>query len=166
MYSQYGVNQTRSTVGGLAVAVPGEIRGMSTPVHPLILGWEALHERHGSLPWPRLFAPAIKLARHGFPVSQDLATYLTNQTFMLNDTNWSEAYAPNGTLLGMGDIVYRKKFAIALEKIANEGAGAFYNGSIAANTIKKITQTGGIMTLNDLANYTVLVKNASSIGYR
>jgi gamma-glutamyltranspeptidase/glutathione hydrolase len=129
-------------------------------------GWEALHERHGSLPWPELFAPAIKLARYGFPVSQDLATYLTNQTFMLNDTNWSESFAPNGTLLGFGDTVYRKKYANALEKIANEGAGAFYNGSIAANTINKINQTGGIMTLSDLAGYTALVKNASSIAYR
>jgi gamma-glutamyltranspeptidase/glutathione hydrolase len=27
MYSQYGVNQTQSTVGGLAVGVPGEMRG-------------------------------------------------------------------------------------------------------------------------------------------
>ena len=85
---------------------------------------------------------------------------------MLNDTNWSESYAPNGTLLGLGDTVYRNKFANALEKIANEGADAFYSGSIASNIIDKIGQTGGIMTLDDLANYTVMVKNASTIGYR
>lgn len=85
---------------------------------------------------------------------------------MLNDTNWSESFAPNGTLLGLGDTCYRKKYADTLERIANEGVEAFYSGSIAQNIIDKIQATGGIMTLDDLANYSVNVKNASTIDYR
>lgn len=46
-----------STVGGLAVGVPGEIRG-----------WQALHARHGRLPWSALFEPAIQINRYGFKV--------------------------------------------------------------------------------------------------
>jgi gamma-glutamyltranspeptidase/glutathione hydrolase len=109
--------ETLSTVGGLAVGVPGELRG-----------WEMLHKRHGRLPWKSLFQPAIKLARFGFTVNVDLAAAITlgksaasylfvlpvadfkhpGQSFIPHDPLWAEVYAPNGTLLKQGDTVYRK----------------------------------------------------------
>ena len=54
---------TSSTIGGLAVGVPGEIRG-----------WEALHKEHGTLAWKQLFQPAIELNEKGFKVPNQLAT--------------------------------------------------------------------------------------------
>lgn len=54
-----------STIGGLAVGVPGEMRG-----------WEMLHRRHGKLPWAQLFKPAIEIARDGFIVDASLASEL------------------------------------------------------------------------------------------
>jgi gamma-glutamyltranspeptidase/glutathione hydrolase len=157
MYSQYGVNQTKSTIGGLAVGVPGELRA-----------WESLHARHGSLPFAKLFAPAIDLARNGFIVNRDLAGFINGSSFILNDTNWSESYAPNGQYLKEGDRAYRLKFANTLERIANEGVDVFYNSnsSIAQNIVSKVQETGGIMTADDLEGYKVLVKNASMITYR
>ena len=47
--------QRRSLVGGLAVGVPGTVRGM-----------QEAHKRFGSLAWERLLAPAIRFAEDGF----------------------------------------------------------------------------------------------------
>jgi gamma-glutamyltranspeptidase/glutathione hydrolase len=169
MYSQYGMNQTKSTVGGLAVGVPGEMRGESS-CHSrlcLISGWKALHDRHGLLPWAKLFAPAIDLARNGFPVNPDLADALKDRPFITEDPLFAEVYAPNGTILGLGDRCYRKKFAYTLETLANEGPDVFYgNSSIAANIVKAVQESGGIMTEDDLAGYETIIREPSMIEYR
>lgn len=156
MYSSYGVNQTKSTIGGLAVGVPGELRG-----------WEMLHARHGSLPWKDLFQPAIKLARDGFPVNEDLASFLGNRPFIVNGTYWKDIFAPRGVLLAQGETVYHRALADTLERIANEGPDVFYQDSdIAQNTVKAVQASGGILTLADLAGYKAILRNASTISYR
>ena len=69
--TMYVDNPLASRFGGLAVGVPGEIRG-----------WELLHKRHGKLPWADLFAPAIAIADGGFRVPSQLAVEIAayNQT--------------------------------------------------------------------------------------
>lgn len=57
------VNVTNgSVIGGLAVGVPGELRG-----------FELLHSRHGKLPWKKVFEPAISLAKNGYDISRPIA---------------------------------------------------------------------------------------------
>lgn len=150
-------DKTASTIGGLAVGAPGEIRG-----------WQTLHERHGKLPWAFLFEPAILLARNGFRVNIDLADALSEELypFLVSDPLWAESYAPNGTLLKEGDTVYRKRYANALSVIANEGPDAFYNGSLSANISAAAISAGGILSESDLANYTAIIRTPSNITYR
>ncbi|KAK8847660.1 gamma-glutamyltransferase [Kwoniella newhampshirensis] len=155
IYSQYGTSQNKSLYGGLAVGVPGDLHG-----------WWELHSRHGSLPWKTLFEPATTLARNGFVVNRDLAEEIA--PWMLNDPLWAEVYYPNGTALTEGDMAYRPTYANTLEKIGEQGIGAFYDrtSGIAKNTVKAVAETGGILSLDDLEAYEAIMRTPANITYR
>ena len=160
MYSPPLSNSNLSLYGGLASGVPGELRGL-----------EHLHKNYGSLPWKHLMQPAIKLARYGFNVTADLVRYMASATsgtydFLTYDETWALDFAPNGTRLGLGDIMTRKRYANTLESIAEYGPDAFYHGAIANATITALQKSNGTMALSDLANYTVQIRQTSNITYR
>ncbi|KFH42004.1 Gamma-glutamyltranspeptidase-like protein [Hapsidospora chrysogenum ATCC 11550] len=154
----YKDNEDASIYGGLASGVPGEIRGL-----------EYIHSRYGDLPWADVIAPSIKLARYGFPVTDDLLMYIAKtepNDFLTHDPAWALDFAPNGTLVEAGDIMTRKRYANTLEAIAQEGPDAFYKGAIASATIRALRADGGTMTLNDLEKYQVEVREPVQIEYR
>ncbi|RMZ16606.1 hypothetical protein D0860_00996 [Hortaea werneckii] len=156
----YNNNTDASIYTGLASGVPGELRGTAH-----------LHSKYGQLPWKDVIMPAAKVAREGFPVTQDLVDYMASavsgiDNFLVNDPAWAIDFAPNGTLLGLGDTITRKRYAATLETIADEGPDAFYSGAIANATIQTIQNNGGIMTLEDLANYSVAIREPAAIDYR
>lgn len=78
-----------SIIGGLAVGVPGELKGL-----------DYLHRQYGALPWKTLVMPSVRLAREGFRVSEDLVRYIgaasADDTFLVDDPIWAEDFAPNG----------------------------------------------------------------------
>lgn len=160
MYSPPLSSSTLSLYGGLASGVPGELRGL-----------EYLHTKYGALPWKTVVTPAVDVARYGFNVTADLVRYMASATagiydFLTYDETWALDFAPNGTRLGLGDIMTRKRYANTLESIAESGPDAFYKGAIANATITALQKSNGTMTLTDLANYTVEIRENSNITYR
>jgi gamma-glutamyltranspeptidase/glutathione hydrolase len=126
-----------------------------------------LHERHGKLPWKRLFEPAASIARNGFIVNYDLSNYLSGRKFLTDDPVWARSYAPDGNVVKEGDTVHRCDLAKTLDRIGAEGPDVFYQDSDIANNIVKAAQaSGGILTLDDLREYKAILKNASTISYR
>lgn len=116
-----------------------------------------------------MLAPAIKLARDGFIINEDLAAAfyrISNNSFLWEDPSWAIDFAPEGELLKAGDTMTRKRYADTLEAIAERGADAFYTGPIANATIIALRAQGGNMTLEDLAAYEVEVRKPVSIEYR
>ncbi|KAH6669494.1 gamma-glutamyltranspeptidase [Halenospora varia] len=160
MYSPPLSNTDLSLYGGLASGVPGEVRGL-----------EHLHKNYASMPWKKLLQPAIKVARYGFNVTEDLVRYMASATagtydYLTYDETWALDFAPNGTRLGLGDVMTRKRYANTLESIAEKGPAAFYTGAIANATIVALQKSNGTMALSDLANYTVAIRTPSNITYR
>jgi len=117
--------------GGLAVGVPGEIRGLA----------EA-HRRWGKLPWRDVFEPSVKLSKR-FRVAKALAERLqvnicpknisidlialqATAMFMVNDPDWAPIFAPKGILAREGDYISRKAYSKTLAAIARDGPDAFY----------------------------------------
>ncbi|KAH8678346.1 gamma-glutamyltranspeptidase [Xylariales sp. PMI_506] len=157
----YDGNPRGSVWGGLAVAVPGELRGL-----------EEAHSRFGVLPWKAVVHPAAHVARHGFPVTEDLVRYFAyaissaKRNFLVEDPDWAEDFAPNGKLLGLGETLTRKRYADTLDAIADGGANVFYEGTLAEQTVAAVRAANGSMTLEDMASYRVIFRDNVNITYR
>lgn len=152
-----------STVGGLSCAVPGELRGL-----------EWIHSNFGKLSWKEVFTPAIELARGGWKIGRDLHDAISQQgtglkgkrSFLEEKKEWAEDFAPNGTTVGLGDWITRKRYARTLEEIANKGADVFYNGKMAEDMVRAVNKNNGSMTVEDLQAYTIQLRKPASIDYR
>ncbi|KAI1164694.1 gamma-glutamyltranspeptidase [Nemania serpens] len=157
----YRDNVNGSIFGGLAAGVPGELRGL-----------EFAHEKFGALPWHSVVEPAALVARDGFIVTEDTVRYMASGiksakwNFLVEDPSWAQDFAPNGSLLTLGDTMYRKRYAETLQKVAKNGADVFYTGDIAEATIATIQKANGTMTLADLAEYKAILRRAVNITYR
>jgi gamma-glutamyltranspeptidase / glutathione hydrolase len=158
----YTNNTDASIFGGLASGVPGELRGL-----------EYLHENYGVLPWAEVMAPAIKVAREGWTVNDDLVRYMASANASANIPNflsevptWAIDFAPNGTLVQLNDTITRKRYGDTLQKIADDGPDVFYTGVMAEAMIQALQAENGTMTMDDLANYSAIVAPAINITYR
>lgn len=140
----FAKNITLAQIGGRAVGVPGEIAGL-----------HMAHQQFGKLPWSSLFEPAIKLARNGFALSSLVHGQLRRiEDCVLNSPGFNTTYTDgHGKLLRPGDIVRRPELADTLEHIAQHGAASFYHGYIAESLVNAIQSNGGILTVEDFANY-------------
>ncbi|XP_061163268.1 glutathione hydrolase 1 proenzyme-like [Saccostrea echinata] len=144
------VPENKSSIeGGLAIGVPGEIKG-------LYEAWKI----GGKLPWKDLFQPTIKKLRDGWKVSQPLAYAISSQTtVLLRQKNLRDILTNPNTARPYkeGEIIKMPKLASTFEAIAND-PHTMYNGSLVDDIVKDIQEAGGIITKKDLRNYVAVVK--------
>jgi len=145
---------------GLSVGVPGTLAAM-----------ELLHERHGRLPWARLFEPAIRLAESGFPVSPRLNLLLT----WFGEDRFAPAarayfFSESGSPHTVGHILKNPEFAKTLRILAAQGARAFYkDGPIARSIVAAVASAPnnpGDMTISDIGAYKALERAPVCVAYR
>ncbi|XP_045448035.1 glutathione hydrolase 1 proenzyme-like [Melitaea cinxia] len=134
-----------STVGGLAIAVPGELRG-----------YGELHREYGHLPWGELVRPTAELCRQGHRVSPYMGRALKTYSSRIHEEpSMRELYVnpETGEVWNEGDLIREPTLARTLDVIAEEGPEAMHNGSLTAVLVRDIRNFGGIITEDDLRNY-------------
>jgi gamma-glutamyltranspeptidase/glutathione hydrolase len=145
-----------SVNGPLAVGIPGVVAGLVET-----------QGKRGRLPLAKVMAPAIALARDGFPVYPDLADAIVERREMLAAFPASAAiYLPGGKPLAAGERLVQKDLAATLESIATHGEKDFYAGVVARQIADAVQSAGGILTREDLANYKVLHRQPVTGAYR
>ncbi len=136
----------QAVVGGRSVGVPGTVRML-----------EMAHQQHGSLPWAKLFEPAITLAERGFKVSARLNSLLASEKYLKDDpTAAAYFYRADGSPRAVGETLRNPELAQVLRKIASNGSKALLEGDVAQAIVDKVQHhptNPGQLSLADLAQY-------------
>jgi gamma-glutamyltranspeptidase/glutathione hydrolase len=132
-----------SRKGHLSVGVPGTVDGMVKA-----------HERFGKIKhFGDLVAPAVKLATEGYQISKTEADRLNEyqdefRKFQTETSPFIKAEAWKS-----GDLLVQKDLGKTLQRIEKGGRNGFYAGETADLFIKEMEKGNGIITKEDLANY-------------
>ncbi len=129
--------------GPLPVSVPGAVDG-----------WFELHARYGRLPMNELLAPAIAYATDGFPVSEYIAYGWASNTEKLKDyPGFADTFMPDGKAPRKGQVFRNPRLARTYQTIADDGRDAFYKGVIARKIDSYMTEHGGFLRYEDMAEH-------------
>jgi gamma-glutamyltranspeptidase/glutathione hydrolase len=126
----------------LSVTTPGVVRG-----------WADLHARHGRLPWARLLAPAIALARDGLAVAPVAAREWALFDKVLHADPVCAALYGAGRPPAAGSLVRNPELAAVLEAVAHDGVEAFYLGRPARQAAAGIRAAGGVLAEADFVRH-------------
>jgi gamma-glutamyltranspeptidase/glutathione hydrolase len=135
-----------SVDGPLAAAIPGE---------PAALAHLAQH--YGRLPLAKSLAPAIRLAKEGFPVDARYQLLAKFRSKVLRASPAAAAvFLHDNDVPELGELVKQPDLANMLSTLAKQGADGFYKGSFARKLVDGVRAAGGIWTEEDLASYRVV----------
>lgn len=145
------VDKQLSRFSHLSAGVPGTVAGMAMAL-----------EKYGTLSLAEALAPAIKLAEEGFIVSrafsESMKRVFKKDGLMAENLKKFPASAAmflkaDGHFYEAGDLFVQKDLAKTLKIIAKNGVKGFYTGEIAELIAQEMQKQGGVITINDLANY-------------
>lgn len=146
-----------SKLGGKAVGVPGEVLGL----------WTAL-EKYGTMSWAEVAEPAIRLAEEGFTIVEMQQGIISDNLEKLHSFN-DPAKVPflkDGLPLEAGTVLKQPGLAAAFKMIGEKGPDAFYKGPIGEAFVRAVNANGGNMTMEDLADYQIAIREPVMGTYR
>ncbi len=147
-----------SKLGGTSVGVPGEALGL----------WTAL-ETYGTMSWDEVAAPAIRLAEEGFELAEMQNGIITDNLDKLlayNSPTQTVFLDADGIPVETGTLLKQPGLAKAFRLIGEKGPRAFYDGPIGEAIVESVNRTGGNMSMKDLENYTMEIREPVSGTYR
>ena len=146
-----------STKGPLAAGIPGEPAA-----------FDYLARKFGKLSLKASLAPAIRLAREGFPLYERLQSAISykREGLLLSPDAARVFLTADGKVPELGAIIKQPELAATLEALADKGSSGFYSGRVAADLVNGVRAGGGIWTLKDLADYRVVERKPLIGEYR
>lgn len=143
-----------SQAGHLASGIPGTVAGLFATLP------------YAKLSFKELVQPAIDLAEKGFAITEREASSLnsTRESFIKNSTRPS-ALVKEGKWKA-GDTLVQKELAATLKRMQKEGSRGFYEGETARLVVEEMQRGNGIISLDDLKNYTAKLRNPLEFEYR
>ena len=144
-------------------------------------GWMKWLDEYGNLDLGDVLAPAIEIAREGYPVSRAMAGWLSSQSDVtMARPESARIYAPNGSLLKEDDTVYQHDMADTFEELvraydnARDGGRSeaieavlayYYEGPVAEAIVDFSDQHNGYLTLEDFAGHRADLREPIHIDY-
>ena len=144
-------------LGILAPLVPGNVAG-----------WLELHRKYGTVDLERLLQPAIGYAENGFPITYQNSAVIAEFAHRLRPFPGSAAIFLDrrGRAPAPGARLRWPQLAASLRIIARQGAEAFYTGELARRIVAAGREMGGLLTLDDLAQYGAEWQEPIGVEYR
>ncbi|MFY7898637.1 MAG: gamma-glutamyltransferase [Chitinophagaceae bacterium] len=140
--------------GHLACGVPGTIAGLFATL------------KYAKLPMSKLIQPAIDLAEFGFVITEREASGLNNASTAFEKYNTQLPVFVKNVKWKAGDTLIQKDLAETLKRIRDFGQKGFYEGKTAALIVDEMKRGNGIISLNDLKNYTAKTREALTFSYK
>jgi gamma-glutamyltranspeptidase len=134
--------------GPLSITVPGAVRS-----------WGDAHDRYGRLPRAHILAPAIELARDGFPADAafcravEASAPIFERELGPASVGWSSIYRPAGRPWRPGERVRLPALAATLERIATQGWSELYEGELADRQARALAEAGSDLRIEDLGDH-------------
>ena len=149
------LDEEASVIGYKSVAVPGTVAGL-----------ELALKTYGTMKLADVITPAIRLAESGFAVTEKLAHEFAEEKAGLERFPVSRRiFLNDGKMWKAGDTLKQPELAATLKRIAKKGAEEFYSGETARTIAADMANSGGLITLEDLAAYKPKVREVLRAKY-
>jgi gamma-glutamyltranspeptidase/glutathione hydrolase len=146
-----------STAGPLAAGIPGEPAA-----------FDYLARKFGKLSLKASLAPAIRMAREGFPLYARLQSAISyKRESLLRSPDAARVFLTDDLKVPeIGAVIKQPALAATLEALADKGSSGFYSGRVAEDLVNGVRAGGGIWTLKDLGDYRVVERKPLIGEYR
>ncbi|HEV3208252.1 MAG TPA: gamma-glutamyltransferase [Terriglobales bacterium] len=152
--AQGNVIPDASTIGYRAIGVPGSVAGMVFA-----------EKKYGKLSLEQVMAPAIKLAQEGFPLAAEDASDLRDDHYLREFPESRRVFQRDGNYFKAGETFRQPDLARTLKRIA-DNPDDFYHGALARELAASVQKGGGLITVDDLAQYEAKEREAVRGSYR
>ena len=132
-----------SEVGYKSIGVPGSVAGMVFA-----------EQKYGKLTLKQVMAPAIRLAHEGYALTWGEARDMQRDSDLAKFPESRRVFQRDGNYYQPGEIFRQPDLAHTLQRIADK-PDDFYHGALARELAAAMQKGGGLMTVDDLAQYEV-----------